>query len=468
MRSFGLSVFALAALAPAGSASYPPPLIADGPPAPLGYSVTGYAQPTTLPPFVPPEMRPTGGAMTPGEMGLVPQPGALAWSAQPGGGVPGPDGFAFDPRYGSPRAGGVNLEYWARGDWLYWILRHTPVPALIATGDPNLPNPVIAGQGNFVPLGAGPRDFGIFNGGRVTVGRWFDEDGELGAELVGFALQRKGDTQVFTDATGTPLVSAPVRGLNGVNTSYDFASPGLFTGGLGVSTATQLFGAELSLLHRWRGSDEECFRINTQVGYRHLQLHEQVNLFGRSQATGGMATFNGAVLPPGVTVSTSDSFRGRTEFHGAIIGAQAAGFHNNLSLTAFAKVGAGINLQVMRVDGSTTATGPGATQTTFGGVRALPSNFGRDTNTDFSMVGEFGIELAYHLTRRISVRGGYNLLFWSDVLRPGNAIDPVVNFTQVPIDPTFGQSGGAARPVNVFRSSDFLAQGLVVGLQLDY
>ena len=468
MPKFGLTMTAVLALAAPAWAVYPPPAVSGGYPVPVGYPVAGYAQPPDrLPPISDP-MAPMGPPAAPmGPPGWYGPPGAMV---PPGPGATDPCGFAFDPcascdRVRPPR---TSNEYWVRGDWLYWSLRDTPVPGLFATGNPNLADPAVPGRGNVRALGAGPRDVGMFHGARVTVGQWFDEDGELGAELSGFMFGREGSAAFFSDSTGTPVVSAPVLGPNGVPTVYDFAFPGQFTGSLGIRTATQLFGAEANLLHRWYANDDLSVTVDGLLGYRHLQLNERVELLGRTQATGGLGTFNGAVLPQGVTVFTRDSFRGRTEFHGGQIGARVAARYERFTLTAFTKGGVGANQQILRVDGTTTATGFGITRTAPGGIRALPGNIGRDTNTDFSMLGETGLELGLLVTKHVSLRVGYNALFWSDVLRPGNVIDPVVNFSQVPIDPTFGQAGGPRRPVNQFRSSDFLAHGIVVGVQFDY
>ena len=108
-------------------------------------------------------------------------------------------------------------------------------------------------------------------------------------------------------------------------------------------------------------------------------------------------------------------------------------------------------------------------QVVFGGVRALPSNFGRDTNTDFSLINDARFEVGLQVTKHVGVRAGYNLLFWSDVLRPANVISPVLTLSQVPIDPSFSPTPVPnARPVTVFRSSDFLAHGLSVGAVFDW
>ena len=86
-----------------------------------------------------------------------------------------------------------------------------------------------------------------------------------------------------------------------------------------------------------------------------------------------------------------------------------------------------------------------------------------------AFVGDINLSATYQLSDFWALRAGYNLLWWSDVLRPGSVVSPVLSRQQVPIDPTFGGPlNGPTRPVTMFRSSDFLAQGLTVGVVLDW
>jgi hypothetical protein len=464
MRTFGLSAAAVLALA-APARGYQP-LTGLGEPAAIGYSTIGDPLPA-YPPPVYGDLMPAGGFA----------PAARGWYGSqecPPGCAPAPAadpcGYAFDPRFPKDRRTRPRChhESWVRGDWLYWHFRDTPLPPLVVTGNPALANPGIPGLGNVTPLVGGARDQGPFHGVRVTIGQWFDPDGELGAEASWFIFGREGSADFFTSSAALPILSVPVIGTDGTPAVYDFAFPGRFAGALGVRTAANLMGAEGNLLHRVRGDGR--LSVDGLFGYRFLQLIDRIDLLGRSTPLAtGVATFAGVPLPAGVTVVTADTFRARTEFHGVQLGSRVEARRDMFTLTAFAKGGAGINVQTLRVDGNTTATGFGVTRTAFGGVRALPSNFGRDTNTDFSLVGETGIEVGVQVTKNLSLLVGYNLLYWSDVLRPGSVIDPVVTFSQVPIDPTFGAALTApARPVTVFRSSDFLAHGLVVGMKFDW
>jgi hypothetical protein len=454
MRRYGLSAAVVMAFAVPAWAQYPPQFVPDGLPAPAGYPL-GYSAP---PAAYPPEFAPAGWYAPPGA--------ATAPTATPGP-CPDPCGFAFDPCYPPHRGkrGRVTGESWIRGDWLYWNFRNMPVPPLLVTGNPAVAGAGIPGSGNAASLLGTTRDLGQFHGLRATFGQWFDQDGELGFEISGFVFGREGTADSFT-GSATQTVSVPVIGTNGLVGVYDVSFPGRFTGAAVVGTASQLFGGEGVFLHRWYGNG--CVSVDSMWGYRYMQLNERLDLLTQSQAAGAIGTFQGAMLPPGATVFTTDSFRARTEFHGVLLGGRIEGRRDMFTVTAYGKGGVGANVQTLRAEGNTRALVGGTSSVVVGGIRVQPTNFGRDTNTDFSLFGETGIEFGLQVSKHLSVRAGYNLLFWSDVLRPGNVITPLTTLSQVPIDPTFNRAIPATQPATVFRSTDFLAHGLVVGAVFDW
>ena len=78
------------------------------------------------------------------------------------------------------------------------------------------------------------------------------------------------------------------------------------------------------------------------------------------------------------------------------------------------------------------------------------------------VVPEVGINLGYQFTNHIRGFIGYNFLYWSNVVRPGNQIDQAVNPNLIP--PSI--PGGPSRPTFDFHGSDFWAQGINFGLDI--
>ena len=102
-----------------------------------------------------------------------------------------------------------------------------------------------------------------------------------------------------------------------------------------------------------------------------------------------------------------------------------------------------------------------------GGVYAQPTNMGRVTHGAFAVVPEG--------TLKVGLRGdhsrlyvGYNFLYLSDAIRPGDQIDRTVNPTQIPLLNPGGAPAGIDRPRPAVVRSDFWVQGLVVGWETRY
>ena len=70
----------------------------------------------------------------------------------------------------------------------------------------------------------------------------------------------------------------------------------------------------------------------------------------------------------------------------------------------------------------------------------------------------------YWLLPNLKVHVGYNFLYWTNVIRPGNQIDSVVNLANVPNSPTVGASN-LARPEALFQQSNLVVHGVQFGLE---
>lgn len=72
------------------------------------------------------------------------------------------------------------------------------------------------------------------------------------------------------------------------------------------------------------------------------------------------------------------------------------------------------------------------------------------------------------MTDHLRAYVGYSLLYWSDVVRPGDQIDRGINTTQLPTLGGQGTLTGPRRPAFSFQDSDFWAQGINFGVQLRF
>jgi hypothetical protein len=73
------------------------------------------------------------------------------------------------------------------------------------------------------------------------------------------------------------------------------------------------------------------------------------------------------------------------------------------------------------------------------------------------------------VTPQVKLLLGYTFLYVSDVARPGDQVDRVVNRTTLPSSQAFNPfAGGPARPSFSFTGSDFWSQGVSFGIGLRF
>jgi hypothetical protein len=158
----------------------------------------------------------------------------------------------------------------------------------------------------------------------------------------------------------------------------------------------------------------------------------------------------------------------RSERIGAQVGGRLEWRSDLLSLSLLGKVALGATQQRLTIDGGSVLNAGGTTTAVPGGIFAQQTNIGRYEEDAFAVVPEVGVNLGMQLMPGVRAQVGYTLLYWSDIVRPGNQIDRVVNPNIVSTDQDFGVSGGPQRPAPLFNASDFWAQGLNFGLHFRY
>jgi hypothetical protein len=171
----------------------------------------------------------------------------------------------------------------------------------------------------------------------------------------------------------------------------------------------------------------------------------------------------------GQRVQVDDSFRTSNQFYGAQIGGRFAYRFQRLTLEALSKVAFGSTHQRIEIGGNTTLLTPGGpTTTASGGLLAVPSNSGTQKHDAGAVAPEVGVNLAYELKSWLRLRVGYSFLYLSSVVRPGNQIDRGIDPTQVPSLQFFTPGAVASRPEALFNRTDFWAQGVNLGMELQF
>lgn len=274
----------------------------------------------------------------------------------------------------------------------------------------------------------------------------------------GFFLASKSiDETVASDPHGNPALFIPFNqvgpGFNGEN-AFPISFPGIATGQASLSTSSKLFGGEVNGIYN-AYCCKGC-RWDLLAGFRFLQLDEELGFTASASAIG---------LP--YSIYRTDQFNTRNQFYGLQVGTKGEYCYCNWFINATAKIALGDMNQAADINGASQVINSGGAQNFPFGFFALPTNIGNHSRNDLAFVPEVTVNAGYTFMDHYRVFLGYNFLYLSNVLRPGDQIDRTLNLSQLSV----GFAGGAgtligpARPAVPFNDSSFWAQGVNFGLE---
>ena len=384
-----------------------------------------------------------------------------------------------------------DTRFYGGVEYLMWWLSDAPLPVpLVSTGTivdthhgwVSFPDTTILyGAQHYPAKGGNDRQkFEGFSGTRITMGYTLGEDRRFALEASGFALeQQSAGYSSYSDANGQPVINIPVYNTvsytpggrpGGLPPAEDglpasvYPDPhrvdgnvGIFMGGVTVKNSIQLWGTEA------QGVISLCrtpaWELSGLVGFRYLDLAETFNL--EYQSTGVTGHYKGE------SGAASDTFETRNQFYGGILGLRGRYSTGRLSVDLSGRVAFGVTSQMENVFGgfySYFTTGPYVTGPE--GVFAQPANSGRTRSDIFSVVPDAQLKIGYAITPRLRATLGYDFLYFSSVLRPGNQLSHYV-----PKGQTFQQGGknvSTTSPVRLSQASDFYAHGFTFGLDFRF
>jgi hypothetical protein len=395
-------------------------------------------------------------------------------------------GDTHDSAWPCPEEGAdCKTRFWGSAEYLLWWIKDAPLPPLfVLTGDPTTDNPGALNAGGRVVPGASAVSFGALSGVRVSAGGWLTSNGTLGIEGSGFLLPQQTKTfRLASDANGNPVL-----GFRYLDTPGNPATPlaedvfqasvppgnpfgvGPFAGSLAIISNTRLWGTEVNAVAGLMNSSK--VHLQALAGFRYFDLSEDLSLRLQSQAIdGGAVTFLGNSFPAPAGFVTQDTFRTRNQFYGGQLGLRGEFTLGKFVVGATGKVAVGNNHEIVQVEGTSTLTMPGAFPLSVPvGQFAGPSNIGRRTHDDLAVMPEAEFKVGYQVTSWLRASVGYDFLYLSRVVRPGNQVDLFVNDSKNPVNGVFGVPplDTTAFPRPFFNRSDFWAQGLTFSLELRY
>ncbi|HEY2784416.1 MAG TPA: BBP7 family outer membrane beta-barrel protein [Fimbriiglobus sp.] len=363
---------------------------------------------------------------------------------------------------GGASMGGGPL-WWVTGEALLWWTKGAEFPPLLTTSSPQFNG--VFGTGDTQILLGGQQLNPFQPGFRVDIGRWIGCNHDLALDASFFYLPKR--TETFNaDSNQYPVLARPFFNLN-QNIPYVqlIASPGLSTGAFQARTESTLWGGDVNLRKYLDGGP--CSRLDLIGGFRYLSLDEGLDITEAFARTPNSNTQIGS--PDALSGIAVDSFHTQNKFYGGQLGFDWEVRRGRWFTDMKAKVAIGEMYSTVNVNGAQQINlVNGGTRTAVGGLLALPGNIGTYNESKFAWVPELGLNLGYHITPRLRATIGYNFLYVSHVLRPGDQIDPGIDVTRIPNFPVPGVTPVAARPAPTFTGSDYWAQGISLGLQFTW
>jgi hypothetical protein len=308
---------------------------------------------------------------------------------------------------------------------------------------------------------------GSRSGGRIRFGSWFDRCPGLGLEGEFFGLGKQTES-FFQQSTGTPILARPFFNVTtGLQDADLVAFPNVINGSLAVDVTSEFMGAAARFRRSLCGSTGCAYspmccttvptssRLDGTFGYRYYELKESLAVRERSQSlmTNDTGSFD-----------IGDRFDTRNQFNGGEVGILWQGRRGLWSLDSLMRVGIGNTHQTVTIAGATTTIENGTTTNYNTGILAQRTNIGTYDRNNFAMIPELGLTLGYQMSRCVRLTTGYSLIYWGNVVRPGDQVDLDVNPNLFP--PESNPLTGALRPQFQFVSSDYWVQGLSFGADI--
>jgi len=365
-------------------------------------------------------------------------------------------------------ADATNLTNVGRGyvqaEFLLWWAKSLNIPILGTTSTNG--GFGFLGQPGTVPiLGPGTLIDPFRQGFRARAGYWFDDCGSCGIDGSVFFLGRKtANTQLTSDQF--PIITRPIFSPNIQNGQLfgEFGEtvtrPGILTGSLNARADSFIWGADANIRKCLASGCDS--RATWFVGYRNLNLLESLSITENINVVG---TTPGLIDPIGTVIAVRDRFVTENHFHGGQLGATYERRWGRLSFDARGSVALGVTHQELSIDGFQNRTRPGMQTMVFqGGLLAAGPNLGTFTRNQFSVAPEATLNLGYWVTPNFKLYTGYNAIYWSNVIRPGDQIDRTVDVTFVPNSINVPPSG-QNRPRALFKQSDMFITGVQFGME---
>ncbi|MFO0877950.1 MAG: BBP7 family outer membrane beta-barrel protein [Gemmataceae bacterium] len=354
------------------------------------------------------------------------------------------------------------LTFYASADYLLWRLKPwaIPVPLLVTPSTPTTFDSRVADLTD-VPVttlyGNQNAENPQMHGFRVRLGGNAVIFGEPGFEVGGFFLPEHEQKTTFRSQKGAPDLLLPFRNSE----TKPATASGLLIGGtvdgeaepasVTFTTASWLWGAEVGptlLLY-----DDSACSLRLLVAFRNLGLNERLTLSARNTGDD--------------SYRFSDQFSATNYFFGGQVGGRFAWDWQTLQVEATAKIGVGATATTVRTSGSTFPPNSEVKKpkSVRGGFYSFAQQ-GIRRETYLGVVPEVGINLGWRCTDWLTLRAGYDFLWWNAVASPGAYVNPTFKAGDLPV--LGGDPDDRPNPTGMKSTTDFWAHGLQAGFEIEF
>ena len=362
-------------------------------------------------------------------------------------------------------------RYFVQSEYLLWWMPGFGIPVLGTTNANTALNGYLGEPGTTSLLGPGNFGNSTRSGFRIRAGAWLDDCGSCGIDGSFFFLGSQSTSAVF-NSNQYPLITRPVFVPNlipGTNTPLGengeaVAVPGILAGSLSARATSQLLGADVNARKNLLNTCDS--RAEVFIGYRFLNLRESLTMTEDITVVGSGGNRVAVTDPIGTHVVVQDKFATNNYFNGGQIGGLYERRFGRWQFDARGSFAMGDTTQVLNISGFQIRQAPGASPMSYqGGLLAAGPNLGRFTSNHFSVVPELTLNVGYWVTPGIRLYAGYNFLLWTNVIRPGDQIDHVVDLASVP-NSLVTTTSATAHPRPIFKQTDLVVNGIQFGIDL--
>jgi hypothetical protein len=362
-------------------------------------------------------------------------------------------------------------------------------------------------------------------GGRFTAGVWLDVQQSVGLEASGFFISNRStgfqsttgnsvdqflldfpfSSHVFVVTPGTPGTpgmparTVTVTTMTGTTTTTTTtmtpavpavaATPATSTlsqtfptfiirqssANVTGTSSTGIWGGEINA----RCTSPSLGAVSGLVGFRYLDLHENLTVNNSVQffLPPGIQDLNGiglpldGNLPTSISYTTADVIRTQNRFYGGQVGLDLDMYLGRFITDLCFKTALGVMHQTVNVSGTTQTVNVYSTGTltdfTSGGLLSSPLDLGNHSRNRIAFVPEINVKLGYQILPSLRAYVGYDFLYLSSIVRPGDQVGISGSTIQATVANTTQQIT-VTQPTFRYKSSDMTINGINFGAEFRY